>query len=507
MKLLPRTGLGFLFQLGGWSLFIAAIGWPTLALIIYTVLDGKAPEGGYTFTSRQWSLIGQTCCLSLGATVFCHLIALVPAYLLGRSRSGGVRFSLMALAVMVLINPPMVCAFGWERILPADFDPTYRCILVWSLWLWPIPALLLGGGWFTLGKSAYEAALMNLNPFGAFFRVVLPVLSRHIIVSGLLVFMLCLNDYGVPHACGLMVYATDLLGWAAGSTHIIDTLWPASLGILITLACLLILYRAWLSFDSASDQSARTDSTPPLSVSLFLFLLCLFLVSWVLPLGTLFVRDASMAAMRETINTYGYDLVVSLLLAMVAATLSLWLGFVLATVGGTFRILRQATLVWAILLGALPGALVGIAMVSAYNHAASGWIYDNWPIVVVCYLARFGWVGALTGWLVANSGGSALIDQARTDGATDFPILTMIRIPMNRSLILGGWCVIVALSLAESAASGLVQIPGFTPISLILIEKFHRFEDGILVSLCFCLVVVATVSVGVLSGAIHSRKG
>jgi hypothetical protein len=49
------------------------------------------------------------------------------------------------------------------------------------------------------------------------------------------------------------------------------------------------------------------------------------------------------------------------------------------------------------------------------------------------------------------------------------------------------------LSLAEVAGSSLVQVPGIRLVSHIIIEKFHRFEDGMLVSLSLWLVGVALV--------------
>ncbi|MCH8243344.1 MAG: hypothetical protein IH897_12155 [Planctomycetes bacterium] len=44
------------------------------------------------------------------------------------------------------------------------------------------------------------------------------------------------------------------------------------------------------------------------------------------------------------------------------------------------------------------------------------------------------------------------------------------------------------MSIADVATSSLVRVPSFSPIALILIEKFHRFEDGMLISLSVWLV-------------------
>jgi len=149
-------------------------------------------------------------------------------------------------------------------------------------------------------------------------------------------------------------------------------------------------------------------------------------------------------------------------------------------------------LVWAVALGALPGALLGESLIAAYNNGVTWWIYDNWPIVGLCYVSRFGWIGVLTGCLVVRQSSPELIDQARTDGATEASILGHIRIPMSWPALLCGAGVAAAMSVADVAASSLVRVPGFTPIAHVIIEKFHRFEDGMLISLSL-LLVAATI--------------
>ena len=63
------------------------------------------------------------------------------------------------------------------------------------------------------------------------------------------------------------------------------------------------------------------------------------------------------------------------------------------------------------------------------------------------------------------------------------------------------------LALGEAAATALVRVPTFSPLSQILIEKFHRFEYGMLVSLSLWLVAAAVVPAGLLAIVLRRRNG
>jgi ABC-type Fe3+ transport system permease subunit len=153
--------------------------------------------------------------------------------------------------------------------------------------------------------------------------------------------------------------------------------------------------------------------------------------------------------------------------------------------------LRRISIACAVVFGALPGALIGKSLVAAYNAEALWWVYDHWPIVALCYVARFGWIGVLVGLLVSESTAQDLVAQARTDGATNLAIWRYIRLPLNWPALLCAAAIVVALSLADVAASSPVRVPGFWPVAHVIIEKFHRFEDGMLISLSFWLVAAA----------------
>jgi ABC-type spermidine/putrescine transport system permease subunit II len=85
-----------------------------------------------------------------------------------------------------------------------------------------------------------------------------------------------------------------------------------------------------------------------------------------------------------------------------------------------------------------------------------------------------------------------LVRQARTDGANEWSLGAYITIPIAASLLVCGFAISMALSVAELPATTLVRVPDYNPIAHVIIEKFHRFEEEMLVALSLFL-VAATI--------------
>ena len=487
-----------------WSLFLAAIAWPTFALLGRCLLQAEAPQGGFGFSGRQFGLLWRSVWLSSSATALSLVVSIPGAYVVGSVRRVTERPLIIGALMLLLLTPPMVCAFGWERLLPAAFDAHARCITLWALWLWPISALIIGVGWSRSARDVYEAATLVTSRRAAFVRVALPQLASYVVVSSAIVFVLCLRDYGVPHASGLLVFATELLGWARDSTNTIDTVWPSMPVMAIMLALVTVAWRVerFTKANVAGDDSPAGGSASRRgSRGMLLLAVGCFIGSWLIPVGALTIKLASYDAMAEALRTYGRDLAWSL-------ALGAGCGLAVALAGSGWmaqRRYRLVMLIWALAFGVLPGALVGESMVAAYNFHATSWLYDHWPVVALSYVARFAWIGFAAGFLV-RSASPLLEDQADTDGASFSERLAGIYLPLGLPVLLCAAAIVMALSLGETEASAMVRVPSFSPISHVLIEKFHRFEYGMLVSLSLWLVAAAIVPAGLLAGAIQNSE-
>ncbi len=521
----------------GWTLFGLAIVWPSAALLARCWNESTSSLPQWIVSPRQLGLFWRSVWLSGAAVAATLLVSLPAAYALGRLRGMSRRPLLAGCLMATLLCPPMVYAFGWERVVtlltraPDDatatvgtdridpgalatresaatsegprtlqpavpfsagsksWEPYVRCVGVWSLWLWPIPAMLLAVGWSRIGCRAFEESLQVLSAPAAFVRVAMPQLIPYIALGGLIVFVLCLNDYGVPHACGLIVFSTELLGIAQQSSRAIDTVLPAGMNVASTAVALIVLLflgRRCAVDDDTDDSGgfASASATGP-----FLLVLGIFAVSWLVPLTVLTLDLESPAVLVLGARTYATDLAASLGTALLAGLASVAMGAGLMISPR----LRTPAVVWALLFGALPGALIGEALVVGYNRAATALLYDHWPILTLSYIARFGWIGVVAVRLTIWQTPADLIQQARADGAGSMSVLGGVHLAWGWPTLLVGVLAIAALAVADVAASALVRVPSFTPIAHVLLEKFHRFEDGMLIALSLWLVGAAIV--------------
>ena len=480
-----------------WTVFLVAIVWPVVALVLDTLVTAESPEGGFAISQRQWGLLWRSCYLAAGATVASTILSIPAAFVVG-GRSGFARRPwLTAFLFATLMLPPTVSALAWERLLPLGLSAGARCIWVWAAWSWPIGAIIIGSGWSRVGRLAYEAALLTTSAPSAFARAVIPTLRSHLTLTGLILFLLFLTDYGVPHTCGLLVYSTELLGWAANSRRAIDTLWPSIPMVSVAVLAVVALLRTWRGCASASDSDGRRTGTSGLLTGLAILV---FVVSWAVPVGALIVRVEKTSVIKETINTYAHDVVWSVVVAVVSGVLGVVMG--LGFAGG--RRTRTWVVAGSLIVGALPGALIGDAFIAAFNRSGLVWVYDSWLIVALCHTARFSWIGVLAAMLATRNLGSDVAAQARVDGASEPALIYGLMTAMGRGLLIASVGVTTILALGEAAATALVRVPTFSPLSQILIEKFHRFEDGTLVSLCL-LTIAASVPV-VLALSAASRR-
>ncbi len=476
---------------------VAAIAWPAISLVVSTIDQGVSPQAGFGFSLRQMLLLWRSVWVAGVGTILAVTISLPCALLIGRS--GRLSHSAVVVAALagVLFCPPMVYAFGWERTLPGWFDPTLRCVLVWALWAWPISSLIVGAGWARTGRQAFEAAILSSGPLRAFFGAAFPSLWRYVLLAGVVIFALLVEEYSVPHACGLILYSTELLGWASSSANTIDSVWPALPVVVLGVGGVAI---AWRVGSRCVDEVAVDMPQSAGPVGLTGLSGGLFAVSWIVPLVGLAKHGGGVAALKTALEVYGRDMGMSLEVACIAGGLVGCVGVSVAMSGRFGGIVAVVALAW----GVVPGALTGDAMVAAYNRASFGAIYDHWPIVAICLAARFAWVGAILGLLPRMMTMPELISQARTDGASESSVSSFVSIPLAAGLLVCGFAIATALGVGELPATSLVRVPDYNPIAHVLIEKFHRFEEEMLVALSFYL--VATTGPAVLMSLLVFRR-
>ncbi|MEK6798367.1 MAG: hypothetical protein AABZ12_05350 [Planctomycetota bacterium] len=482
---MPRP-LAIAGSAAAWIIFAAAIAWPAACLVAF--LAGSPGEflAGVVLSPRQWTLLAKSASLAVAAAIVSTILAAAPAYAIGLAGRQSDRPLLLSALWLTLLFPPMVYAFGWERVWASGGASYLRCMLIWSLWSWPIPAMILGGAWSRQGRAAFEAALLHTHPLSALFRVVLPAIAPHAMIAILIVGVLCFNDYAVPHACGLTLFSTELLGIAMNTTNLAEVAGPAAWPVALTLVAFFAAAKFAMPLPSIFDPSTALSTTRP---SPRADVATILLLVFALPVPTVgLLRElGGFEAVHRTIVIYAADMLWSMTAAGVAGTAAVAVALNVLCAPRAAGVLLGLTFA----CGSIPGALIGTALVRAYNRDGLGWVYDDWLIVALGYVARFAWIAMLVAWLVAREHGTQIIHQARLDGASKLDVAVRVLAPMRRPLFTAATATIAALALAEVPTTSLVRSPGFNPVAMILIDKFHRLEDDVMIALSLFLMVVA----------------
>ncbi len=473
------------------TIYLAAIVWPAVALAWTSIDQGFAPRERFAFSYGQFALLGYTLGLALAAAIVCIPLGTAVGVLMSSRRPRALMVAAIAAGLMC---PPMVYAFGWLRILPAGVRGEIRCVTTWVLWAWPLAALVIGAGWLRAGKRPFEAAMLSTNALSAFFRIGFPSLRPFILIAAILLFVLFFSDYGVPHAFGLRVYSTELLGWATGSNRAIDVLWPGLLPIAVTAIALAILLIAIKKRHTDEAEISELANDGPGWKAAALLLVG---AGWALPVIVL-IKPLTAQVFGESVRTYWMDLAASISVASAAAVLIMLLGFGFSSSGRS----HKSLLFVALLFGALPGAVIGQALVAAYNRPPLEWLYDHWPILSLAYVARYAWIGLLVCGFAASSKENTAAEQARIDGASEWQVVRFILWPQHRPLLLGISAIIITLGIGDVATSSLVRVPGYSPVALLILDKFHQFQDGMLISLSLMLVGISALGAGVIAWVI-----
>jgi sugar lactone lactonase YvrE/ABC-type spermidine/putrescine transport system permease subunit II len=166
---------------------------------------------------------------------------------------------------------------------------------------------------------------------------------------------------------------------------------------------------------------------------------------------------------------------------MVALALALW-----SAVARTRWPLAVALVTF--LLG---GQLIAIAQIRLYNRPGLHWVYNAAPIMVIAYVARFGWVALLAGRATWSPRWRPMRDLAAVDGAG--PVRSAVKVlwPLSWPLLLAAGVLVMALSLTEVPATVLMspqRPPMLTPMLMTWVHML-RYDAMIEASLLLMSIV------------------
>ncbi|MEJ7696292.1 MAG: ABC transporter permease subunit [Candidatus Limnocylindrales bacterium] len=396
-----------------------------------------------------------------------------------------------------LLVPPFVLAFGWTRAfgprglsdqllgvaLPGLYGPL-GIVLVVAVAATPLVWLVVAAALRTRIEPDLELAARasGAGPVRTLFTVTLPLLRPAILAGAVLTFVFAMNAFGVPailgSPAGFITITTRLYQDLAFSSSPAAFARATALAVSLVLLAVVVVSSAEILLGGrsarrtgqSSSVASETAGQGRLGGSLLLIGLIL---TTVIPLLatvlTALTRAVGLAPVPENWTLANFEQAIgdgrfvdalsgSLILAVLAATLVLGLGTIVAAgaagsrAGGT-----------ALAIGfAVPGSAMAVAVLLTYG----GLLRNTLAIILIAYLAKF--------WALGHRQLAGSIDRlpvdllraARASGAGPLTTVRTVAAPILRPSIAAAWVAVFLFALHELTMSSLLYGPGTTTLAV-----------------------------------------
>jgi iron(III) transport system permease protein len=467
-----------------------------------------AVAAGRLLEPRAWVLLGRSAEVALGATAGALLAGIPIGVLIARgARSRGASSALAGAALLTLAVPPYAAAIAWSILLarggplavllrtgytrPPPVSATGLGGVIWTLagLYWPVVALLLARSLRGVPAGLEEAARLECTPGRAFVVAAAPYARPALGAAALLVFLLALADYSVPGTMGVTVYPVEILSdFQAERAY--GRAAALALPLLALVTPLVLLQRHLLeaapvtgSGEDAPPAGDRPSLLPPLPLGRWRA--PAFAAAWLVPAVTTLAPLAVLFAESLPLRTYATvaleasdPALLSLQTAGAAALAAAALALAVCVTLDAARALPAAAAGLVELIGifpyAMPGALIGIALIALLNRPGPlGDLYGSLWVLPVSYVAQFFPFALKSVSAGVRRVEPALVEAARLDGASTWAVTRAVVAPLVRGHLMVAASLVFVLASRELDATALLRPPDGDTLGFHIYDLYH----------------------------------
>jgi len=360
--------------------------------------------------------------VSTVTTALAVLLGVPIAYITSRFNVWG-KPAINVMVILSMLSPPFIGAYSWILLLGRNgfitnlvekigiTMPTiygfYGMVLVFTLKLFPYVYLYVAGALGSIDSSLEEAAeSLGMNKLRRMLTVTFPVIMPTISAAALVVFMTSMADFGTPLLIGegykvlpVVVYE-EYMSDIGGDTIIASTL---STIIVLCAVVVLFLQKAYVSRRNYRMSFMRPPQVQKVSAGKRILLtLVAFIVAFAAMLpqftvivtsflktrGPLFVAGFSLDSYRQIGFKLSKNIMNTFLFSSIAIVLMILLGLLLS-----YIVVRRTSKLAPFLDASamfpyvIPGAVIGIGLVTAFNKPPL-LLTGTMAILIVSYIIR-----------------------------------------------------------------------------------------------------------------------
>lgn len=478
------------------------------------VVDGAISLQNYVSLfsdGRTAALLGRSMAMSLGAALLSLIFGIPLAVCLVKTSFFGKKVASVAYLLPLFI-PPHIHALGWSYMLGEKgwlqllfmsllntkqpicniYSPAGAALILFLAYF-PIFVLIVISGLSQVDRRMEETASFNGSPFLVYRKITLPLIRPHIISGMVFVFIFSFFNYGIPSMLRVPTYPVEI--FARFSAFYDEASATALSTPLVAIALLLLLYqkkymegRSYVTIGTAS-RSAYQSVFKSRAAKYFVWSFLVLSVGC--PLIALLIQAGSLQSFAVAWKTSYMEIITSVLLATLAATLCTTLGYFLALY------LEEQKSWWkdivnglSLLPFAFPATLFGIGLIHLWNRSSTQFIYTSSAILIIAYIARFipFAIRIITAGLNQISPG--VKEAAIICRKSRWSRLLRIELPLVKKPLAICWIVIFIFSMGELGATLLVIPPGEGTLSLKIYTLMHYGAAPLVSALALILIGV-----------------
>ncbi len=492
--------------------------------ILYMFGSSMVHEGAFSLESygnilgdaRQLALLRNTIVIGAGAALLSMILG-VPAGLFIARTDIPWRRPLFVLLLAPLFIPPYIHAIAWVRLFagagglnsllmkvlslsepPLSVYGLPGCVWIMSLSLFPVVSLFTMSGLYSIEGRMEECGRLYGSETSVFRRITLPLILPQICAGSLFIALLSIINYGVPSLLRVHTYPVEIFirfsaqyneqGATAASLPFVVIAITILLGIRVLLSG-----RAYIA-PPGGQRSKMQIRLGGWRKAALIPVLVPIACATLIPLGVLIDQAGPFETYEAALRTGCRPLLLSLLTAAGAATLSLFLAWPMA-----YSIARgegKKSLVvdfLSLLPFSIPPTVLGVGLIRLWNRPETSFVYGSLLILLIAFTARFIPFVIQSVALTLKQLDPGLEEASEILEPSGMRRLGRVLLPLTSKGILVGWFLAFAFSLGELGALVLVVPPGVELLSLRIYSLLHYGAEGIVAALSVALVAMALV--------------
>ena len=532
-----KTDLWILVSLGILALYVLFMLYPILKVITQSVRDNAT--GSFTlgyfkqFFSDPYYFITlfNSFKISICVTIICLIIGVPLAYLYNVYEIKG-RQMLQILIVLTSMSAPFIGAYSWilllgrsgliTKFLKSTFNIAMPNIygfkgilLVLSTKLFSLVFLYVSGALKNVDNSLLEAsANMGRTGWRRFLTIVLPLCMPSILAAALMVFMRSLADFGTPLLIGegYRTFPVEIYNQYVGETSINHSFAAAISVIAIVITLIVFLFQKYLSNRTSFSMNAmhRIERKKPrllASIAIHIYAYGLVIVS-LLPqvylvflsfrnttkTGNMFRSGYSLMSYRQVFGTMGGAIWNTVKICGGALVIVVVLAILISyLVVRRYNIINNIIDTLSMVPYIIPGSVVGIAMVMAFNKGPLVLTGTAMIMVIAMCIRRIPYT-IRSSVAVLGQIPISVEEAAISLGAGKTKTLVRITVPMMFSGIVSGAIMSWVTLITELSSSIILYSSKTITLNLGVYVMVSRGTDGKACAVSTILMVFTVIS-------------